>query len=55
MQKTHKQKVRMARKMMAPWEIRLGIPTFQSSQWRKRKEAKRFAEIKKIKKGLITG
>ena len=36
---THKQKVRMARKMRTPAEARKRIPIFQTEAWERRHEA----------------
>jgi hypothetical protein len=36
---THKQKVRMARKMRTPQEIQKHVPIFQTEAWERRNEA----------------
>ena len=50
MQKTHTQKVRMARKMLSKIEEEHSTPLFQSAEWKKRKEAK----AKKVASKRIT-
>lgn len=50
----HKRKVKMARKMMKPYELKIGVGTFESTNWKKRKEQLKFNEVKKIKRGIIS-
>jgi hypothetical protein len=46
---THKQKVRLARKMRTPKEIRKRVPIFQTDEWDRRKEAIAKRVNKKIR------
>ena len=43
---THKNKMRLARKMMTAQEIRKRIPIFQSKQWEQRTLARRSKQLK---------
>lgn len=45
----HKDKVKLANKMLSGLERELGTPKFQSKAWSKRSEARRTKEIKKRK------
>jgi hypothetical protein len=49
----HRQKLKMARKMMTPKEISAHIPPFDSESWNKRKKTKRDKVLKsQIKRRL---
>ena len=42
--KQHNKKIKLARKMMTPLEVKLGVSKFDSAQWQLRKQA-RLAKI----------
>ena len=50
---THKNKMRLARKMMAAQEIRRHMPIFQSKQWEQRASARRSKQLKQSEHKLI--
>ena len=66
MKKTHKEKVKMAKRMRSKREVEADVPIFQSSAWNQRRDAIRrrvlklppevfvWEEVKPVKKSLFT-
>jgi hypothetical protein len=49
---THKQKVKKAKRMMTPGEVRASVSIFDSKAWNARKKARHESEAKRHKDAL---